>query len=233
MAKNASKKNQKAPKARQKRTNDIKLAREEAKMIKALETELEEPERQKLIHIIQKYQSSERFGKYVRSELKISYTAESLSKKTTSQLQAILDKIRLHLDNQNLNKIYDGALFSSTAAVEAFSKPLGINVDGFNTMLMNNEEFLNCWERFKCESVMPTIPSHVQMCFILGQTYFLAYAINKQKEYKEPPEVTELINEIDKEFESKTDKTSSDESQSEQKQEEVIEKPILDNGMNI
>ena len=232
MVKNSSKKNQKAPKARQKRTNDAKIAKQEAKMIQALETELQEPERQNLIFIIQKYQSSERFGKYVRTELKVSYTSESLNKKTTSQLQAILDKIRLHLDNQNLNKIYDSALYSSTAAIEAFSKPLGVNVDGFSTMLMSNEEFKNCWERFKCESVMPTIPSHVQMCFILGQTYFLAYAINKQKEYKEPPEITELLKDIGPE--SDTDNKINNEAiENKEKTEEVVEKPKLENGMSI
>ena len=229
MAQNSSKKSQKAPRAKQKRTNDVKIAKQEAKMIQALETELQEPERQNLIFIIQKYQSSERFGKYVRTELKVSYTSESLNKKSTSQLQAILDKIRLHLDNQNLNKIYDSALYSSTAAIEAFSKPLGVNVDGFSTMLMSNEEFKNCWERLKCETIMPTVPSHVQLCFILGQTYFLAYAINKQKEYKAPPEITALIDEVFKDDNKKTHEKTANTT----KQDDVPEKPILENGMSI
>lgn len=222
MVKTAAKK----PKSKSKiASNNIKLAKDEQKLMKTIENELQEPERQNLIHIIQKYQSSERFGTFIRSELKITYTAEALSKKTIPQLQSILDKIRLHLDNQNLNKIYDSVLFSSTAFIETMSKPIGVNVDGFSTLLLENEEFLNCWERIKCETVMPTVPSHIQMIFILGQTYFLAYAINKQKDYKAPPEVQEVIDEVLNENETKTNESKE--------KEDIIEKPKLENGMTL
>ena len=227
MTKTASKK----PKTNSKiASNNIKLAKQEQKLMKTIENELQEPDKQKLIHIIQKYQASERFGPIVRTQLKISYTSEALNKKSIPQLQTILDKIRLHLDNQNLNKIYDGALFSSTALIETMSKPIGVNVDGFSTMLMENDEFLSCWERFKCESVMPTIPSHIQMMFILGQTYFLAYAINKQKDYKAPQEVQDVIDEVLNEDKPNTDETKPKEKP---KDDTVIQKPPLENGMNI
>ena len=227
--KNKPKSSQKLPKLGKKGTNDLNLAKKESKMLKEIEKELEEPERQNMIHIIQKYQSSERFGTFVRNELKITYTSESLGKKTTAQLQAILDKIRLHLDNKNLNKIYDGALYSTLGIVESISKPMGVNVDGFHTMLMQNEEFANCWERFKCESVMPTIPSHVQLFFILGQTYMLAYAINKSKDYKEPPEITELIAEVD----AKIEKDEEAKKAEEKKKDDVIIKPNIEIGMSL
>ena len=213
-------------------SNNIKLAKQEQKLLQAVETEMEEPERQKLIHIIQKYQASERFGKIVRSDLKITYTSESLSKKSIPQLESILNKIRMHLDNKNLNKIYDSALFTSTALIEKMSKPAGVNVDGFNSLLMQNEEFLNCWERFKCESIMPTVPSHVQMIFILGQTYFMAYAINKSENTKQSKETQDVLDEVMNEIEQETDKQDKDEQKKTEK-EEIIEKPSIENGMTI
>ena len=155
-------------------------------------------QKQNMIHIIQKYQSSEIFGKFVRNELKISYTEEALQKKTVEQLHTILTKIRVSLDNKNLNKMYDSVLFSSTMMLETVSRPM-VNVDGFNQLLKENEQFISCWERFKCESVMPTIPAHLQMIFILGQTYFTAYAMNKMKEPSK--ETVELVAEIEKEIE--------------------------------
>lgn len=158
-------------------------------------------QKQNMIHIIQKYQSSEVFGKFVRTELKISYTEEALQKKTVEQLHTILTKIRVNLDNKNLSKMYDSVLFSSTMMLETISRPV-VNVDGFNQLLKENEQFKNCWERFKCESVMPTIPAHLQMIFILGQTYFTAYAMNKLK--NPSPEVKQIIDdvkrEVDEEF---------------------------------
>lgn len=186
-------------------------------------------EKQNMIHIIQKYQSSEIFGQYVRNELKVSYNEDTLNKKSNNQLNAILTKIRVKLDNKNLNKMYDSVLFGSTAMIETISKPIA-NVDGFNKMLMENQEFLNCWERFKCESVMPTIPSHIQMVFILGQTYFLAYAMNKMKEPSQ--ETLEIIDDIKQEIKDDEQKLQKQVSDT-KKENDTIEKPPIKNGMNI
>lgn len=210
---------------------DIHLSKKEQKLAQMIQNEEEEPERQNLIYIIQKYQSSERFGNYVRSELKITYTNETLSKKSVSQLQTILNKIRLHLDNKNLSKVYDSVLFSTTTMIEMMSKPVA-NVDGFNNLLMENDEFLNCWERYKCESIMPTIPSHLQMLFILGQTYLLAYSMNKMKEPSE--DTLKIIADIEKEIEEDTQKRNDDKKdEKKDDNDEVLDKPNFQTGMDI
>jgi hypothetical protein len=212
---------------------NLKLANQEQKLMSKMEVELTEPERQNLIHIIQKYQSNARFGSYVRNELKITFTDEALSKKSLSQLEGILNKIRLHLDNQNLNKMYDGILFGSTLMIETISKPVA-NVDGFQKMLMENEEFLNCWERYKCESIMPTVPSHIQMVFILAQTYLIAYASNKMKEPSD--EVKQIIKDVEKEIEQDKQAQQDNETVEQNKNpksETKEEKTILENGMLI
>ena len=185
-------------------------------------------QKQNMIHIIQKYQSSEIFGKFVRSELKIAYTEEALQKKTVEQLHTILTKIRVNLDNKNLSKMYDSVLFSSTMMIETISRPI-VNVDGFNQLLQENEQFKNCWERFKCESVMPTIPSHLQMLFILGQTYFTAYAINKMKEPSD--EVKQIIADVEKEI----DEEEMQRKNEQEKQKDEAPKPPqeLSAGMDI
>ena len=219
----------KEPKSKKVTFKQLQLSKKEQKIAELVEKQNTEPEREKLIYIIQKYQSSQIFGEYVQQELKINYSSESLHKKTVEQLESILAKIRLHLDNRNLDKIYDGVLFSSTMLIETFSRPM-VNVDGFNKMLQENEQFLNCWERFKCESVMPTIPSHVQLMFILGQTYFMAYAMNQSKEEKEvAPEVQNIIDEVDSEIEENK-KVKKEEKQ--ENKEEIVE-PKIENGMGI
>ena len=191
----------------EKNTNKLtKLNAKDLKINQMLENEQNEPERQRIIHIIQKYQASERFGSYIRTELKITYSNDTLNKKSITQLEGILEKIRLHLDNRNLNQVYDSVLFSTTQMIELMSKPVA-NVDGFTKMLRENEEFANCWEKFKCESVMPTIPSHLQMLFILGQTYLMAYSINKSNDIS--PETAQILTEIENEV---------DEEQSQNKQ---------------
>ena len=218
--------------------NDINISKKDQKIMNMIQQESEMNEKQNLIYIIQKYQSSSRFGNYVRTELKINYTEEQLNKKTLSQLEIILHKIRLHLDNQNLSKMYDGMLYSSTLLIEKMSKPVA-NVDGFSKLLFENEEFLNSFERVKCESVMPTIPSHLQLLLILGQTYFMAYAINKVEEPKEQhAEVQAVIDEVDKQITNEliiTDENNKEKNndEKENKDKTIIQAPKIENGMGI
>ena len=187
--------------------------------------------KQNTIYIIQKYQSSDRFGNFVKNELKINYSSDNLQRKSTKELENILSKIRVHLDNKNMSKIYDGILFSSTMLVEKLSKPI-VNVDGYSKMLLESEEFLNCFDRVKCETIMPTIPSHLQLFFILAQTYFMAYATNKIE--KSSPEVDAIIAEVEREIASSKESETNDtkEEKKEENSEEII-KPIISEGMSI
>ena len=147
------------------------------------------------------------------------------------QLDAILNKIRVHLDNKNAGQLFDNLLVGSTNIMEQAAKPF-CNIDGFSDMLLHNDAFKNCWERVKCESVMPTVPPHLQMVFIVGQTFYMAYLVNK---YKEPSaETKKLIDDVVNEIEQEKPHTQDNVDSSEPKtKDEIIEKPMLHSGMNI
>ena len=192
-------------------------------------------EKQNMILIIQKYQSSEMFGTYIKKDLKVSYTEEQLNHKSVKQLHQILTKIRINLDNKNLSKMYDNVLFGATMMIETISKPI-VNVDGFNQLLKENEQFASCWERVKCESVMPTIPSHLQMMLILGQTYFMAYAMNKVN--NPSPEVQQIIADVEREVDEENkqrqqEKKLENENTKNENTNNIIIKPIIEEGMDI
>ena len=229
-------KSQKRPKnsqkSRKQSTNASKILKQQQKQLEMIESELEEPERQKTIYVIQKYQSNQIFGDFVRNDLKISYSADALNKKSLAQLDAILNKIRVHLDNKNADKLFDNLLVGSTTMMETMSKPF-CNVDGFSNMLLHNDSFKLCWERVKCESVMPTIPPHLQMMLVVGQTFYMAYLVNKYKEPSEDPDVQNLIDEAIKEADSENQAQKTENEPQKQNEEEIIQKPILESGMNI
>ena len=215
---------QQSKKSKMQRNLDYKISKQEQQINKVVQDVTEIEEKQNLIYVIQKYQSSERFGSYIQNELNIRYTGEQLNKKKLYELNAILQKIRLHLDNKNLSNLYDGVLLSSTVMIEKFSQPFA-NVDGFSKMIMTNDEFLNCFERVKCESLMPTIPNHIQLMLILGQTYFMVYTMNKMKKNSDskPDKVI-----VDNQIETNTDVKNNDTNE-----EKPIEKPIIENGMGL
>lgn len=193
-------------------------------------------EKQNIIYMIQKYQSSTIFGDYITKDLKINYDEASLNKKSLTELNTIITKIRLNLDNKNLNKMYDSVLFGSTTLVETISKPI-VNVDGFSKLLQENDQFINCWERYKCESIMPTIPPYLQMMFIVSQTYFLAYAMNKMKEPSE--DTLKIVADIEKEIEMEAKQkeemrqVGAKPKTKEENNNDVITPPIITNGMSI
>ena len=195
------------------KNNSMKnVIKNESKMKSIGSIKKNETEKQEMIHIIQRYQSSTIFGEYITKELKIDYDDTSLNKKNIHELDVILTKIRLKLDNMNLDSMYDNVLFGSTKLVETLSKPV-VNVDGFSKMLEENQQFVSCWERLKCETVMPTIPPYLQMLLIVSQTYFLAYATNKMNEPSK--EIVDIITDVEREIaeeESRISKSSDSKS---------------------
>ena len=75
------------------------------------------------------------------------------------------------------------------------------NIDGFSDMLLENEDFWNCYERFRIESNMPSVNPTTQMLFMIAQTTIIAHHTSKQQsdshseyEYEmEPPAELETI----------------------------------------
>ena len=133
-----------------------------------------------LIFKIQKYQNSPRFGDYVRKQLKINFNNDQINKKSQSQLTNILSKIHVNLDNRNVDKIMDSMATHGLVAIEKGSKTIGFNIDGTTSALMDSDDFLNAFERFKIDEcgVMPKMPLKLQLLYMISSTMMVQYHIN-------------------------------------------------------
>ena len=134
--------------------------------------------KQDSIYKIQKYQASEFFGDIVRNQLKIKYSFEQLHKKKQSDLDSILTRIRIHVDNINLDKFYNQLVLGGCAMLEQTLVPI-YNIDGFTQRLTSKEQFWHCLERVKIESTLPQIPAGVQLAMIIGQTIIVTHKMNE------------------------------------------------------
>ena len=158
--------------------------------------------KQKLIFTIQKYQDSSRFGKLVKYELGFKQTFVELSEKSESELENILERIRTHLDNKNLDKFYENMATSIAITYEQALSPI-YNVDGFSDMLLDNDDFWNCYERYRIESNFPSVNPTTQMLFMIAQTTIMAHhlALNPDEHdrMEEPPPLETILEGIEPE----------------------------------
>ena len=156
--------------------------------------------KQKLIFTIQKYQDSSRFGKIVKYELGFKQSFVELSEKTESELENILNRIRSHLDNKNIDKFYENMATSVAITYEQVLSPM-YNIDGFTDLLLDNEEFWTCWERYRIESEFPAVNATTQMMFMVGQMTIMAHhlALNPEEhdEMIPPPPLETILEGIE------------------------------------
>jgi hypothetical protein len=138
--------------------------------------------KQSLIFKIQKYQDSSRFGNIVKNELKFNDTYDTLDKMTIENLENILSRIRIHLDNKNLDKFYDN-MVQSVALTYETTMSYFYDIDGFSDILLDNDQFWNCWERFKIENNMPSVNSSAQMLFMVAQATLMAHHLPPSDKY--------------------------------------------------
>ena len=154
-------------------------------------------EKSKLIYQILKYIDSPRFGTYIKKTLKISPNYNSLLKKSIKNLNETLDRIRINLDNRNLDGFYQSMLVNATLSFETMMENF-YSIEGFSDSLMNNPHFLDSVERYKIENIgkMPSIPPSLQMIFIMSQTAMICHSVSKKKSHTqstqtmEPPQLT-------------------------------------------
>ena len=152
---------------------------------------------QNKIFTIQKYQNSPRFSEYLKKNCGIKYSITQLEKMKEPQLSNVLDKIRINLDNRNMDHIYNTMAKTMANGLEMTVSPF-YNIDGFSDTLLNNEEFLDVYEKFKIEYKLPTMPVGLQLGYIITSTMLIQHKINETTvgptEYKQvkemkPPDV--------------------------------------------
>lgn len=130
--------------------------------------------KKKLIFLIQKYQDSVRFGKMVKYELGFKDTFPELSEKSEMDLENMVHRIRSHLDNKHLDKFYEN-MATTVAITYEQAMSLVYPIPDFSDLLLDNENFWNCYERYRIESEFPSINPLTQMAFMIAQTTILAH----------------------------------------------------------
>lgn len=131
--------------------------------------------------IIRRYQSNERFKDYITKELGVTFSYASLNKKSVSSLKDILERIRINLDNRNIDKIFSSATKSTSLVYEKVMSEF-YDIEGFTDNLFSQDNFLDCLEKIKIETNLPQIPAPVQMGYMVIQTTLLTHELNKMKQ---------------------------------------------------
>ena len=157
--------------------------------------------KKKLIFLVQKYQDSLRFGKTVKYELGFKDTFAELSDKSELDLENMVHRIRTHLDNKHLDKFYEN--MATTCAI-TYEQTMSYfyPIPNFSDMLLENENFWNCYERFRIESEFPSVNPLTQMAFMIAQTTIIAHhtsndVINEEYTMEEPAPLETIIEEIE------------------------------------
>lgn len=139
-------------------------------------------DKESLIMKILKYQSSRRFGKYVSKDLKISQSREQLNKLSIDRLKNILHRIRLNLNNRNMDAIFENMALTCAKGYETTVTHLGYDIEGFTDILTQNPGFWDAFERWKIEREMPDIPPGIQLGYIIATTTLAAHTLSAGKE---------------------------------------------------
>lgn len=138
------------------------------------------PEKLVKVEKIIKYQTSKIFGEIIHKELKFNYTREQLKNKTILELDELLDKIRLHLNNRQTEKIFDSMVVMGSLAIEKSIDPF-YECSGFSDNLCQSKDFWTAMETYKIENgtYLPDIPPYIQLMYIMSSTLMLTHQLNK------------------------------------------------------
>ena len=131
------------------------------------------------------YQNSTRFGSYIKKDMKINFTREQLSKKSLSQLEAIMYRIRTALNTRHLEGVYEHLVRTVASGYENVVTSFGYDITGFQSLLLNNPAFWDSFEMWKLEKKLPDIPPSLQLMYIVSSTTVVAH-LQSQSRIREP-----------------------------------------------
>ena len=135
--------------------------------------------KESLILKINKYQTSKRFGTFITKELKINQSRDQLIKLSIDRLQNILHRIRINLNNRNMDKIFENMAITCAQGYENTITTIGYDISGFSDLLTSNPGFWDAFERWKIEKTdMPEIPPSFQLLYIITATTITAHSLN-------------------------------------------------------
>ena len=135
-------------------------------------------EKQRKIWKIEQYIHSNRFGDFIQKDLKIDYTRDELDAMEDKELTKILERIRIQLDNKNLDQFYNSFAKTSSILVEK-SMSNFYNIDGFTDNLFQNGAFLDGLERMKIDSgPLSYVPPSIQLSYAIISTAYMTHQLN-------------------------------------------------------
>lgn len=152
-------------------------------------------EKEKMISKILKYQDSKRFGDRIKKGLGIKYTRTQLLKCSNDNLDSILYRIRIFLNNSNLDAVFDHMVRYTAKGYEDFVSNF-YDIEGFSDILLSNPAWWDLVEKYKIEQEMPDIPPSLQMVYIIASTTYIAHLQNQLKERRSKPIKVEKKEEI-------------------------------------
>ena len=158
-------------------------------------------EKENLIMKVINYQSSPRFGAFIKKDLKFNYNRDQLAKKSLEQLEHLLYRIRNFLNVRQMNGMYEQMVRTTAVGYEDLVSTF-YPCHGFSDMLLNNPSFWDAFERWKLERELPDIPPSFQIAYIVASTTVLAHMKNeydqsKKSDYKPKQKDTNNNNNTD------------------------------------
>ena len=155
---------------------------------------------------ILRYQSSRRFGPYIKKELKLNYTREQLIKMSVDRLEAVLHRIRVNLSNRNVDSMIDSMLKTCSVGYETTMSQF-YDISGFTQLLWSNPGWHDAIETYKCEKMMPQVPPGLQIAYIVATTTLAAHSLNESELVSPKESISKLNDNNESEDEIKQNNT--------------------------
>ena len=139
-----------------------------------------EIDKENSINKILKYQTNRRFAPIISKELGLKYTRPQLNKLKHDNLEAILHRIRTHLNSRNMEQVFEHMIKVSAKGYEDVVTGFGYDITGFHDLLLQNPAFHDATQRYLIEREVPDIPPSVQLMYIVASTTYMAHLNNQQ-----------------------------------------------------
>ena len=180
-----------------------------------------------LIIKIMNYQNSGRFGALLKKNLKINFTREQLTKKSQSQLEAVMYRIRTYLNTRHMEGIYEQMVRTTANGYESIVTNFGYDIEGFSDLLLNNPAFWDAFEMWKLERKLPDVPPSLQLLYIISSTTVVANMKNRHKAVSRTERIDNKKEKDEKTKQVKTKKQDDVKQQQERKKSQLKVGEIL------
>ena len=115
----------------------------------------------------------------------MNYTRPVLESRSHKQLDNMLEKIRVNLNNKSMEKFYESVATSTAIISEQIITPF-YDIEGFSDTLLKNDQFWDVYEKWRIEHTAPALSTEMQMLYIVTQTAFIQHELNKNTKHRNP-----------------------------------------------